>query len=66
MDDIVLVEPAHEYADDLWAFRQEIIDKDADDENQFAGCMSLNSCNSADEWIRICTLRKDEEVLDIG
>ena len=43
MDEIILVEPSREYAEDLWAFRQEIIDADADNEDQFAGCMSLNS-----------------------
>lgn len=61
MDEIILVEPSWEYAEDLWAFRQEIIDADADNEDQFAGCMSLNSSKNADEWIRICTLRKDEK-----
>ncbi len=64
MDEIILVEPSLEYAEDLWSFRQEIINIDADDENQFAGCMSLDSCNSADEWIRICTLRKDEKTCE--
>ena len=64
MDEIILVEPSLEYAEDLWAFRQEIIDKDADNEDQFAGCMSLNSSSSADEWIRICSLRKDEKTCE--
>ena len=64
MDEIILVEPSREYAEDLWAFRQEIIDIDAYNEDQFAGCMSLNSSKSADEWIRICTLRKDEKTCD--
>ena len=62
MDEIILVEPSQEYAEDLWAFRQEIIDEDDDNEDQFAGCMSLNTSNSAEEWIRICTLRKDENI----
>ena len=35
--------------------------ENADNEDQFAGCMSLNSSKNADEWIRICTLRKDEK-----
>lgn len=61
MDEIVLVEPSLEYSEDIWSFRQEIMDNDADNEDKFAGCMSLDSCNSADEWIRICTLRKDEK-----
>ena len=47
IDELILVEPSLEYAEDLWAFRQEIIDKDADNEEQFAGCMSLNA-NSID------------------
>ena len=64
MDEILLVEPSQEYTEDLWAFRQEIIDKDADNESQFAGCMSLDSSNSADEWIRICTLRKDKKTCE--
>ena len=64
MDEIILVEPSLEYAQDLWAFRQEIIDKDADNEDQFAGCMSMNSSESADEWIGICTLRKDEKTCE--
>ena len=61
MDEIILVEPDQEYAEDLWAFRQEIIDKDNDNEDWFAGCMSLDTSNSAEEWIRICRLRKDEK-----
>ena len=61
MDTIKLIEPAPEYAGDIWAFRAEIQEKDADDENRFAGCMSLDTSSSAEEWIRICRLRKSEE-----
>ena len=62
MTDIIkLIEPCPEYADEIWAFRAEILEKDADNEDQFAGCMSLNSCSSAEEWIHICELRKSEE-----
>ena len=61
MDEIILIVPNQEYAEDLWAFRQEIIDKDNDNEDRFAGCMSLDTSNSAEEWIRICSLRKDEK-----
>ena len=61
MTDIIkLIEPCPEYADEIWAFRAEILEKDADNEDQFAGCMSLNSCISAEEWIHICELRKSE------
>lgn len=61
MDRIVLVEPSMEYAEDIWAFRQDIIDNDTDNEDKFAGCMYLDSSDSAEEWIRICSLRKDEK-----
>lgn len=64
MDEIKLAEPTAEYADDLWAFRQEIIEIDADSDDQFAGCMSLDKCKSAEEWIRICSLRKSEETCE--
>ena len=59
--EIRLVEPTEAYANDIWAFRQEILDCDVDNEDQFAGCLSLDSCSSAEEWIKICTLRKNEE-----
>lgn len=60
-DIIKLKDPCPEYADEIWAFRAEILEKDVDNEDQFAGCMSLDSCISADEWIHICELRKSEE-----
>ncbi|MCR5824119.1 MAG: GNAT family N-acetyltransferase [Lachnospiraceae bacterium] len=61
MDKIELIEPSLEYGDDIWAFRAEILEKDAVNEDQFAGCMSLDKCASAAEWINICKLRKSEE-----
>ena len=61
MDKIKLIAPSANYAEDIWAFRSEILEKDADSEDQFAGCMSLDKCASAEEWIHICQLRKSEE-----
>lgn len=58
MSRIQLMEPAGEYAEDIRAFRQEILDHDAANEDQFAGCLSLDCCETPDEWIRICRLRK--------
>lgn len=58
MNRIFLIEPAGEYAGELWAFRQEILHHDAANEDQFAGCLSLDSCETPEEWIRICRLRK--------
>lgn len=58
MDPIVLVEPHLAYAQDLWAFRQEILDVDADHEDQFAGCLSLDTAPSPEAWIDVCLLRR--------
>ena len=45
---IELVEPQIRYAEDIWNFRQEIINNDANSEDQFAGCGCLDKCNSAE------------------
>ena len=59
-DQIKLVSPTKEYANDLWVFRQEIIENDAEDENQFAGCMGLAESESAEEWIELCSKRQQD------
>lgn len=61
MEQIVLTEPDMKYADDIWTFRQEILDCDAECEDRFAGCISLDISTSAKEWIKICELRKSEK-----
>lgn len=61
MEQIELIKPNSNYAADIWAFRQEILECDAESEDQFAGCMSLDTSKSAEEWIKICELRKREE-----
>lgn len=61
MDEIILIEPELKYADDIWEFRKEIFECDAENEDQFAGCISLDESSSAGEWIHICQLRKSEE-----
>lgn len=47
--DIKIIKPTLEYAEDIWKFRQEIID--SDDKDKFAGCGNLEKCSSAKEWI---------------
>lgn len=64
MEQITLIEPNINYAKDIWAFRQEILEQDADHEDKFAGCLSLDVCKSAEEWIRICELRKSVETCE--
>lgn len=61
MEELILIEPRIEYADDIWEFRREILEGDAGNKSRFAGCMSLDACGSAQEWIKICNLRKSEE-----
>ena len=60
-DCIKLVEPTVDYAEDIWNFRQEVLEVDADNEDQFAGCISLDKVESAGEWVEICMLRKSTE-----
>ena len=60
MTDIYLTEATSEYAEQVWQFRQEIFDCDKDSESQFAGCLSLDEAASAEEWIRLCQLRRSE------
>lgn len=60
MDNITLIEATPEYVEQVWQFRQEVFDYDSDDENQFAGCLSLDQATSAEEWIRWCQLRTSE------
>ncbi|MBR4084981.1 MAG: GNAT family N-acetyltransferase [Lachnospiraceae bacterium] len=64
MYNITLVEPTEDYSDDIWAFRQEVFEYDAENEDQFAGCLSLDTCTTAEEWIAICRLRKKEETCE--
>jgi len=61
MVQLELIEPNIKYATDIWEFRREILDCNAENEDQFAGCLSLDECKSAEEWINICELRKSEE-----
>ena len=61
MEQIELVEIEMSYADDIWSFKQEILEYDAENEDRFAGCMSLDECSSAEEWIKVCELRKSEK-----
>lgn len=62
MNEIKLIKPSIEYADDIMKFRQELLD--AGDE--FAGCGPLKSCLSADEWIKIIDMRENKETCPEG
>lgn len=67
MEQISLIEPQNIYAGEIWKFRQEILEYDAENKDQFAGCMSLDVSKSSEEWIKICELRKSEKTCgDVG
>ena len=59
--DIELIKAPPEYAEQVWQFRQEVLDHDKNSGSRFAGCLSLEEATSAEEWIRWCQLRNNEE-----
>ncbi|WP_407385789.1 GNAT family N-acetyltransferase [Ruminococcus sp.] len=61
MNEIYLIEAVPEYAEQVWIFRQEILDCDKSSGSQFAGCLSLDESTSSEEWIRWCQLRTSKE-----
>jgi predicted acetyltransferase len=62
MDEIRLIKPTIEYADDIMKYRQEFLDSNDD----LAGCGNLRTCLSAEEWIRTIDLLEDEETCPKG
>lgn len=62
MNEIKLMKPTMEYADDIMSFRQEMLDT----RDSFAGCGSLRNCSSTDEWIKILDNMENEETCPIG
>lgn len=58
---IFLTEANEQYIDELEQFKNEILVNDADNEDQFAGCMGLRNASTAKEWIEMCKLRKKAE-----
>lgn len=58
MEQIELIEVNLKYADDIWNFCQEILECDAESEDQFAGCMSLDTSKSAEEQAELKKLEQ--------
>ncbi len=57
MSEIKLMEPNMNFAKEIWAFRQEILD--SDDQDKFAGCGTLRTCSSAKEWIESIKMNRN-------
>lgn len=51
METINLISPSAEYAEDIMRFKQEILL--ANDDDSFAGCGSLGSCETIAEWLDV-------------
>ncbi len=58
MERIELVEVQEKYAIDIWDFRQEIVECDAENEDQFAGCLSLDASKSAEDGATFGTRKR--------
>ncbi len=59
MEEIILVAPTMEYADQIEKFREEILE--ANDGDAFAGCSNLQECVTADKWIDEVTAMEKPE-----
>ncbi len=62
MDEIRLIKPTMEYAEDIMKYRQEFLDSG----DSLDGCGDLKMCTSADEWIRSILLMEKEETCPEG
>ena len=51
MDTIELIEPNESYAEDLWAFRTEVMNRDRNEKEMFAGCKTLQLASNPQEFI---------------
>ena len=61
---IFLIEANEKYIDELQKFKDEVLQADKDNNDQFAGCMGLRDCSTSKEWIDICKLRKSSETCE--
>ncbi len=59
MDQLRLVVANQDYAKQIWDFRAEVLERDADTENRFAGCSALEEYETVEAWLEHCDLMKD-------
>lgn len=64
MEEIILVKPSMEYAQDIMQFRKEIME--ANDSDSFAGCTKLENCETIEEWLNILAMREKVETCPPG
>ncbi len=61
---LFLIEANEKYTDELEQFKEEVLIYDRDNAYRFAGCMGLQNCSTAKEWIDICKRRKRAEICE--
>ncbi|MBR0439125.1 MAG: GNAT family N-acetyltransferase [Clostridia bacterium] len=59
MEEVFLAAPSMEYADEIRAFREEILMYDNDISDRFAGCFHMEKCSYPEKWIEICDKLRD-------
>lgn len=63
LNSIRLVAPDAQYSEQIMEFKREVLEADG---NSFDGCGDLQSCSSAEEWLRIIESRKLTETAPKG
>lgn len=64
MEEIRLISPSMQYDDEIMQFRKEIME--ANDKDSFAGCGSLKSCSTTEEWLKLLAARENVDTCPKG
>ena len=64
MDELILVKPSMEYADEITAFRLEIAE--SGDKDKFAGCSALQNYESVGDWIEYLEMMESPKTCPEG
>ncbi|MGN0628382.1 MAG: GNAT family N-acetyltransferase [Oscillospiraceae bacterium] len=64
MDELILVRPSMEYADEIEAFSRETAE--SNDEDKFAGCSALQNYESVEDWIIYLEMMENPETCPEG
>lgn len=65
MDIIRLIKPTMDYAEEIMALRQELLQAD-DGDDAFAGCGSLRNCETAAAWLALLRRMEDPAAVPAG
>ena len=65
-EELCLVRPTLDYAEEIMAVKAEILVKDADNEDAFAGCSTLKDVKKVSEWLELLAKYEDTEKVPEG